>query len=211
MLPQIRMIVAMTPNRGIGYRGKLPWEHAGLRLIDDMTHFRNLTIGEYPTQNAVVMGRKTWESLPPAHMPLHNRVNCVLTSNLPLFNMSIHKLYTLKNDIYGFTSIENCIDYLWILGVKNIWLIGGERIYRQMIDKYYLSDIWITKVDLDLPVDTYFPELPSYFVKTHEYTKENSKIACYSGDYKKYMNPDELGVSLTFQHWEHVIKYNNDN
>src|ERR1700733_8282193 len=70
------IVVACDINRGIGYNNTLPW-----RLSGDMKHFRNLTstTSDPSKQNAVIMGRKTWQSLPESNRPLPKRFNIVLS------------------------------------------------------------------------------------------------------------------------------------
>lgn len=67
---------AAEANWGIGWRQQIPW-----RLPSDMKHFRELTVAEGGRQHAVIMGRKTWESLPAKVRPMPRRLNVVLTRN----------------------------------------------------------------------------------------------------------------------------------
>lgn len=83
MQPDFHVVVAATKDMGIGKDGVLPW-----RLPSGMAYFKQLTasVGD-PTseaRNAVIMGRKTWDSLPPKFRPLPGRVNVVLTRTPPL-------------------------------------------------------------------------------------------------------------------------------
>ena len=73
-----QLVVAATRKLGIGKSGTMPW-----KLPGDMAYFKELTskTAESGKQNAVIMGRKTWESIPPKFRPLPNRVNVVLTRN----------------------------------------------------------------------------------------------------------------------------------
>ena len=71
------IVVALDDKQGIGKANALPW-----RLARDMQRFKDVTIpAPAGRQNAVVMGRKTWDSLPPKYRPLPGRLNVVLTSN----------------------------------------------------------------------------------------------------------------------------------
>ena len=73
-----QLVVAATRKLGIGKAGTMPW-----KLPGDMAYFKELTskTADAGKQNAVIMGRKTWESIPPKFRPLPNRVNVVLTRN----------------------------------------------------------------------------------------------------------------------------------
>eukprot|EP00401_Gymnodinium_catenatum_P013247 CAMPEP_0117564102 /NCGR_PEP_ID=MMETSP0784-20121206/55852_1 /TAXON_ID=39447 /ORGANISM="" /LENGTH=112 /DNA_ID=CAMNT_0005361799 /DNA_START=28 /DNA_END=363 /DNA_ORIENTATION=+ len=74
----LSVIAASTPKGGIGKDGALPW-----RLPEDMSHFRRVTtaVATEGKKNAVIMGRRTWESIPEKFRPLADRVNVVLTSS----------------------------------------------------------------------------------------------------------------------------------
>jgi dihydrofolate reductase len=76
--PNFAIVVAATQSRGIGYKGSLPW-----KLPGETAHFKKLTTQTVdPTkQNCVIMGRKTWFSIPERFRPLPNRRNIVITSN----------------------------------------------------------------------------------------------------------------------------------
>lgn len=84
---RLHVIVACTPEGGIGQKGALPWDKGTLRL--DMQYFRWQTWrqaggtvqGAEDGMNAVIMGRKTWESIPARFRPLPGRLNMVITRN----------------------------------------------------------------------------------------------------------------------------------
>ena len=71
----MNIIVAYCRNRGIGFQNQLPW-----RLSADLKRFKELTIGD--GNNAVIMGRNTWASLPSGYKPLPKRENIVLTTEV---------------------------------------------------------------------------------------------------------------------------------
>ena len=81
MKTNVNLIVALArKNYGIGINGTIPW-----KLPEDMGFFKNTTIGDREKsggKNVVVMGRKTWESIPQKFRPLKDRINVVLTSKL---------------------------------------------------------------------------------------------------------------------------------
>ncbi len=141
----INIIAAMAKNRVIGYNNKLPWS-----IPQDLEHFKKVTSGK---DSAVVMGRKTWESLP--KKPLPNRRNYVLTKNN--FHTTFPDGLVLKDldDIIHLKKIYN-----------NIWIIGGQTIYEQYINKPYIDRIYLTEIEDNHEGDTFFPEIPEYFLKT---------------------------------------------
>lgn len=139
----IRLIYAQDILGGIGYKNKLPWS-----IKADMAHFKELTTG-----GIVVMGRKTWESLPPKYRPLPDRQNIVVS-----------KTY-LKTDVPA--QVHLCKPSLFIKELKAyygdtpapIWVIGGSTLFelarpyarqikRTLIHAVYGCDAFVEPVDL---------------------------------------------------------------
>lgn len=153
------VVAATATSRGIGCAGQLPW-----KLPEDMAHFREIT-STPPTPgliNAVIMGRKTWESIPPKFRPLPSRTNVVLTRSDP----SCIDLPQGKNDVtLVATSLNEAIKQLNDLpNVGNIFIIGGGQVYKEAFDQNILDRIFYTEVK-DYPVETegkldaFFPEV----------------------------------------------------
>ena len=133
----ISAIVAVDENFGIGFNGDL-LEH----IPEDLKHFKELTSG-----HNVVMGRKTWDSLP--KKPLPNRHNLVITKD--------PSIYELTNEVWFYTLRQ--IEVL-MLKNKNVsyFIIGGGQIYEKLLpicDKVYLTKIMVSHEN----VDTYFPNI----------------------------------------------------
>lgn len=135
----VSMIVAHDLNNGIGKDGKLLWH-----IPKDLKHFKKTTLG-----CTVVMGRKTYESLPNA---LPHRENWILTND---------KSYVPKqrfNDkVKVFHSKEEVLAEAERLRKANIFIIGGGEIYKLFLDD--ATDIIATVVNEKLPADTFFPKL----------------------------------------------------
>lgn len=130
----ISIIVAIGNQGQIGVNNRLPW-----KLKEDLENFRKLTIG-----NVVIFGRKTFESI---GRPLPNRINVVITRQ---------KNYKV-NDIYIFNSLDKAIDYF---ENKNIFIAGGEDIYKEALNgKYLIDNLYITHVDYNGPADKFFPKI----------------------------------------------------
>lgn len=132
----MNLIVAVDKNWAIGYQNKLL-----VRIPSDMKNFRKLT-----TDNVIVMGRKTLESFPQGQ-PLSNRVNIVLTKN---------KDFQVKGAVVVH-SLEELMEELKRYEDKQIYVVGGESIYRQLLP--YCNKAVITKIDEAYEADTYFPNL----------------------------------------------------
>lgn len=185
--PSIRIITAMTPQRGIGFQGKLPWEACGVHLLDDMHHFQTLTRGGQHQRTGVIMGRSTWNSLPSAHRPLPHRTNYVLSTTHPTVSPLVH---TMKN-------LYDCIDHGCATNHDTLWVIGGESVYAHVLEKNWVEDVWMTIVHGEFPFDRVFPSLPSSFKKIHSYTVFNSRVR-YNTPTHKQTQP----FALTFEQWQ---------
>ena len=133
----ISAIVAVDENFGIGFNGDL-LEH----IPEDLKHFKELTSG-----HNVVMGRKTWDSLP--KKPLPNRHNLVITKD--------PSIYELTNEVWFYTLRQ--IEVLMLKNKNvNYFIIGGGQIYEKLLpicDKVYLTKIMVSHEN----VDTYFPNI----------------------------------------------------
>ena len=129
----ISIIVAVSEDLGIGKDNELLWH-----ISEDLKRFKKLTSG-----NAVIMGKKTWESLP--RRPLPGRKNIVLTDDP---NESI------ENSVTAY-SIDDALDKCG--PAEEIFIIGGGSIYRQFMP---IADrLFITHVHKKAPADIFFPEI----------------------------------------------------
>ena len=134
---KIKMILAMDENNTIGNDGDLPW-----KLKSDMKRFRELTTGD--GFNAVVMGRKTWNSIPEKYRPLPDRLNIVMSRDSKL------SLQGAEVALYDGRAIE--IGYSE--GCEDLWVIGGSEIYRLFLPK--CDEIHLTRVHEKIGGDTIF-------------------------------------------------------
>ena len=162
----MNLIVAVDENWAIGYKNELL-----IRIPADMKMFRQETTGK-----VVVLGRKTLETFPNAQ-PLKNRTNIILSSN---------KDYKVK-DATVVHSIEELLEELKNYADEDIYIIGGETIYRQMLP--YCNVAHITKIDRSYEADAFFPNLDadpawevtaesdeqSYFDTTYSFVKYERK------------------------------------
>jgi len=147
----MNLIVAHCRNRGIGFQNQLPW-----RLSADLKKFKELTIGD--GNNAVIMGRNTWASLPSRYKPLPKRENIVLTTEVDKPVIS----NTNDNPIL-MPSLKETIKYCKERNISQMYLIGGEFLYKTALNTVDIDNIYITHIDNDFPCDTFFPIVPSYF------------------------------------------------
>lgn len=132
----MNLIVNVDNNWAIGLNNKLL-----VHIPDDMKFFREMTTGK-----VVVMGRKTLESFP-NQMPLPKRTNIVLTTD---------RSYEKKGAILVHSE-EELMKELEKYPSKDVFVIGGESIYRMLLP--YCDTAHVTKVDYEYVADTYFPNL----------------------------------------------------
>ena len=132
----IAAIVAVDNNFGIGFNGELLE-----RIPDDLKRFKQLT-----DDSTVVMGRKTWDSLP--KKPLPNRFNIIVTSQ-EVDDNDIDIKHSSMEEVKSFLELD--------LGIP-VFIIGGGMIYRELLP--YCQEVYLTRILKDHDnVDTYFPNL----------------------------------------------------
>lgn len=170
---KLNIIVAYEhKTRGIGFENDIPWY-----FPNDLKHFSKLTKGN--GNNAIIMGRKTWESLP--KKPLPKRQNIILSRTYGDNKQIDNELYF--NDIT--TAIEYC------KSEKNkyeeLWIIGGNEIYKQTLERFnnQINNIFVTEIEKEYKCDTFFPEISSNFICVNETVTVFDNITIR---YKKYEN-----------------------
>ena len=136
-MPEIIIIAAVAKNRVIGKDNQLIWN-----IPEDMAHFKALTQG-----HTVVMGRKTWESLPPRFRPLPGRRNIVITRQ--------------EGYLAEGAEVANSIEAAIALSNRDtkVYVIGGAEIYAQALS--FADTLELTQVNLSPDGDAWFPTLPA--------------------------------------------------
>ena len=148
---KIKLIVAKCINNGIGFQNKIPWYHK-----EDLKLFKQLTTNN--GNNAILMGRKTFESIP--NSPLPNRQNIVISKTLEDSN----------KDISIFSTIQNGINYARVKKYEELWIIGGSSIYEYCMQESIADALYITEINKEYTCDTFFP-------KINEIYKLNSELS----------------------------------
>uniref|UniRef100_A0A3B3X435 dihydrofolate reductase n=1 Tax=Poecilia mexicana TaxID=48701 RepID=A0A3B3X435_9TELE len=117
-------IVAVCPNLGIGKDGKLPWHP--IRLSNEFAHFRKMTATPSVAgkTNVVIMGRKTWFSIPEKNRPLKGRINIVLSREYKVPPAGAHYLAA------DFSSALTLVDTELAEQADQVWVIGGSSLYK---------------------------------------------------------------------------------
>lgn len=145
-------------NRGIGRDGQLLW-----RIPDDMKHFREVTRG-----HPVIMGRKTWESIPEKFRPLPDRTNIVV---------SRQKGYEAAGAVVADSLDAACSAAEHAAGSSEIFIIGGGELYTTALPR--ASRLYLTLIDASAPADTYFPEYVNDFTHTVSDESRNHNDLAY--------------------------------
>lgn len=172
------IIVAMDENRGIGKNKRLPWHLSG-----DLNHFKQLTYStdSEQKQNVVLMGRKTWESIPEKFRPLPNRINIVITRQENL---------KFPNGVYAANSLKNALLLLdrpdLKYQVSDLFIIGGAQIYKPALQLENCSKLYVTHIKNTFDCDTFFPPYASKFdpVNISDKVEENG-IVYYFAEYQR--------------------------
>ena len=139
---KLGMIYARARNGVIGKDGVMPWH-----LSEDMAHFKQVTMG-----CPVIMGRKTWNSLPPRFRPLPGRMNIVISRQDDWQAEGATMASSLD------AALNLCA------GQAQVWIIGGGQIYAQA--EPLADTIEVTELDADFEGDTFAPELSAQWRET---------------------------------------------
>lgn len=158
------IVVAADEKMGIGLKNRLPW-----RLNKDLNHFSSVTIkAPLDKVNAVIMGRKTWESLPDAHRPLKGRVNIVLSrlaSGGSIADTFMEKPTTeSENDSHRAVLFAGSLDMALreaeaLPDINKAFVIGGANVYAQAMEHPDCEKIYLTEVQGEFECDAFFPKI----------------------------------------------------
>lgn len=129
----LTLIVAVSENNVIGIGDKIPW-----RIKEDMLRFKNLTLN-----HSVIMGRKTYESIPEKFRPLPDRKNIIMSRTLGI-----------QNGIYIARNVDEALNFA---EKKDSYIIGGEEIYKMFLP--LSNKIELTRVHKNYEGDVFFPEV----------------------------------------------------
>ena len=155
----MKAILSADRNWGIGNGNKLL-----VSIPSDMKFFRQTTTGK-----VVGMGRKTLESFPNGQ-PLKNRTNIVLTENPD---------YRVKDAVIVHSK-EELLKTLEQYDTEDIYIIGGESVYRMMLP--YCDTVLVTKIDRAFQADTFFPDLDE--MEEWEMTEEGEEQTCFDLEFR---------------------------
>jgi dihydrofolate reductase/thymidylate synthase len=151
---RFQVVVAADELGGVGKNGALPW-----KLSKEMKHFKSLTsdASEPMTQNAVIMGRKTWESIPEKFRPLPGRLNVVLSASGQVYEKSNKENGGRDNDakclpegVLARASIEEALETLsngeYKDIIEKVFVIGGAKVYEEALKSEQCEAVHLTEV-----------------------------------------------------------------
>ena len=154
---KFKLIVAICKGGGIGKNNTLPW-----KIKEDLNYFSKVTKGN--GNNAIIMGRKTFESIGSKGLP--GRDNLILTSSSQ-YNNNDNLLYF--NDIHSIK--EHCREKNY----DDAWVIGGETIYKQFLDAQLIDICSVTFINKYFECDTFFPKFGKEWLLENHYKLSNKK------------------------------------
>lgn len=189
MKKNFAIVVGLDRNRGIGLNGSLPW-----RLPSDLKRFKQITMGDIQSSispeslndspNAVIMGRKTWDSIPDKRRPLPGRLNIVLSSN---------KQINLPAGVVHCLSLNDALEQACKHKCPEVFVIGGAKVYDESMRHPLCDTLYITEIDGDFSCDTCLGQIPEVFRKEDESnTLTESGITYRFSKYKRTKYGDNL-------------------
>ena len=178
-------MAATASDFGIGAAGKLPWS-----LREDMAFFKKMTSStsnhsdgspaaddgeekklKSEVMNAVIMGRKTWESIPSKYRPLPGRLNVVLSKNT-----NVRQELAIPDEVIIAESLENALIQLaepdMVQNIEDVFVIGGGSVYTEAIKSIFCKKIYLTSIENNFEgIDTFFPVIPANMYQLAYYSE----------------------------------------
>jgi dihydrofolate reductase/thymidylate synthase len=227
------LVLAICKNKGIGFKGKLPW-----KLSRDMAHFKTITtrvLNEYEDltnlvsanmldnakqllkelpkkspkakKNIVVMGRNTWESIPQKFRPLPGRINVVLSrsQDFQVNNPQVEETFYVSDNIESFFKLACELNEKKIL--NEIYVIGGSQIYNEFINKFpsQCKLIYQTYIEKEYECDVFY-EVPKEYIPisvSKTYIEEKEPETPF--DFRILLNPEILKEEDLVKQFHHII------
>ena len=191
MARNFNIVVGCSKNKGIGKDGGLPW-----KIPDDLRHFKEVTTAGR-TENTVIMGRKTWLSIPDKFRPLPGRRNIVISSTLENESCIIAKSFE--------EALQNSTGLIFVIGGSQLFEIALSPEYRRFCDQIYL-----TRIGVNFDCDTFFLDeandifserfLNDFFIVSVSKTRSVGEIPY---DFVVYQNKENPRIGLLTSYKEH--------
>jgi dihydrofolate reductase len=176
MKNHLNLIVAHDKHLGIGKNSDLPWH-----LPTDMAYFKKITTQHTgSTPNTVIMGRKTWESIPEKFRPLPGRTNIVLSrteQNLP-------------KDVLQARSLDEAIEKS--SDKSQLFVIGGGQIFKETLSHPACKTLYITRIDKSYDCDTFLEDYSKAFSVVESLECLDSKTGLRLSFFTHHLSPEPL-------------------
>ncbi|KAH7348699.1 dihydrofolate reductase-like domain-containing protein [Rhexocercosporidium sp. MPI-PUGE-AT-0058] len=192
---ELTLIVAATNNMGIGRAGTLPW--TGLKK--EMAYFARVTKRASPgNTNTVIMGHKTWESIPSRFRPLKDRINVVITRGDPQTVAEGQKI--VANSMYQ--AVDSAGAQAGNSQSK-LFVIGGAQIYKASLESEDTKRILLTRILGDFECDTFFPITLGEDGKASGWVRKSKEdLDHWTGETVPGGIQEENGTKYIFEMWE---------
>lgn len=215
----LTLIVAATTKNGIGKGGGLPWP----MLKKEMAYFARVTkrmpvpnntgsvqsdtttsaMLDGSRKNAVIMGRKTWESIPPKFRPLKDRTNVVISSQ------DRSKLGDVPDDVVvahdmpsALKELEEAVRSGKAAPLGRAYVIGGSSIYRAALEMEQAKSILLTRIQRDYECDTFFPiDLQAQSDQTGAWQRMNQE------ELQDFVGEDVQAGGMSESHGDEEVQY----
>ncbi|KYK60123.1 hypothetical protein DCS_01258 [Drechmeria coniospora] len=212
---ELTLIVAATRNMGIGAHGSMPW--TGLRK--EMQYFARITTRPPPqsppgTVNAVIMGRKTWDSIPPKFRPLKDRLNIVITrggggdpaASTTNSGAQAQASLSAAGDVVRVPSLEQALQLLAAVKapvtVGRVFVIGGAQVYDAALGLPAARRVLLTSIARDFDCDTFFPLALAAGGAPGWERRDRNVLETWTGEDIVEGGQEEAGTKYEFQMWE---------
>jgi len=187
----MNIIVAACKNRGIGYKNAIPWH-----IRRDLLYFKWLTKNK--PDNAIVMGKNTWNSI---GTPLPGRKNIIVSSSLSQpVDPEPHKDKVLVKNL---VEMEQ---YIHLTPIRDVWVIGGGEIYKNMINNPNVKAIYYTDIFNEFKCDTFFPLIPNHFKCIYRSAPYNQGGLMYNFKIYKNLDYPRISQSLIMDYKDAISK-----
>lgn len=153
----VNLIVATDIKRGIGKSGTIPWN-----VPEDLKFFKETT--QY---SCVIMGRKTWDSLPVK--PLKTRINIVISSTLKVSHPEVIVVKSPQEALNATTTF-----------LRDVYIIGGAEIYKWYLENTKMDRLYVTQIPKDYSCDTFLPEITENYKIFNSLDFATHKIITYA-------------------------------
>lgn len=176
---KISIIAALSQNRVIGNGNELPWV-----LPKDMKYFKKVTTSNSSVAHNVIMGRKTWESIPEQYRPLVGRINWIVSRNSKYYAKEAKVTYSFERVLFHLSEVK-----------EEVFVVGGSEIYQAALP--YATKMYLTEIHASIEGDKMFPVVDmSQWEEVSRESHNADEKHQYNFDFVVYERKQEHGNKL---------------